>query len=267
MTVEELAQEIWSYKESLDVKKYKIKDPSIPIMYFGDYEAYLQSPLKIITVGLNPSHEEFPSKNQFKRFRGVENLYSKEKLIPEDTSKYLNSLNTYFRNQNYDWFDKFEPILNPMNASFYTGQSNTVLHTDFCSPLATNKGWSKNEKTTNSYLVKSLLRKGSEYWHRLVNILKPDVILVSIRNEYKRLIYQNQKLKWTTVLSFDKTTKGLLRKTPYKIQCSVIGFPNETAGLIVHGANNVVPFMITDEQKQVLGKKIYQMMTKKENEN
>ena len=30
---------------------------SIPILYFGDCEAYYQSPIKVVTVGLNPSRK------------------------------------------------------------------------------------------------------------------------------------------------------------------------------------------------------------------
>jgi hypothetical protein len=266
MTIEKLAQEIWSYKEALDVKKYKIKDPSIPIMYFGDYEAYQQSPLKIITVGLNPSHEEFPINNIFSRFRGAENLDSKEKLSPEDTSKYLNSLNTYFKNNSYKWFDSFEPILNPMNASFYHGKQNTALHTDFCSPLATIKAWSKYEKTTNPNVVRSLQRKGSEYWHKLVNLLQPHIILVSIREEYKRQIFRTQKPKWTKIITIDKTAKGLDRKKPYEIQCTVTKHPDKSACVIAFGANNVVPFMISTEQKQAFGNILFQLMTKEGDE-
>lgn len=36
-----------------------IVNPSIPILYFGDLDQYLKSPIKIITVGKNPSNNEF----------------------------------------------------------------------------------------------------------------------------------------------------------------------------------------------------------------
>lgn len=42
--------------------------PSVPIAWFGDLEAYLDSPLRVITVGLNPSRLEFPSPDPFFRF-------------------------------------------------------------------------------------------------------------------------------------------------------------------------------------------------------
>ncbi len=31
----------------------------IPILWFGDFEAYIKSPKKIITVSINPSNNEF----------------------------------------------------------------------------------------------------------------------------------------------------------------------------------------------------------------
>ncbi len=33
---------------------------AMPILYFGDLEAYVASPVRIVTVGLNPSQAEFP---------------------------------------------------------------------------------------------------------------------------------------------------------------------------------------------------------------
>lgn len=40
--------------------KAPITNPSIPVLYFGDLEVFKKSSIKIITVGLNPSHKEFP---------------------------------------------------------------------------------------------------------------------------------------------------------------------------------------------------------------
>lgn len=35
--------------------------PSAPIVFFGDSESYLHSDVRVLTAGLNPSCEEFPS--------------------------------------------------------------------------------------------------------------------------------------------------------------------------------------------------------------
>ncbi len=43
-------------------------DPSCPILYFGDTCRYFASPLRVATVGLNPSLAEFPSNDPYQRF-------------------------------------------------------------------------------------------------------------------------------------------------------------------------------------------------------
>jgi hypothetical protein len=174
-------------------------------------------------------------------------------------NQYLNSLNTYFDNEPYDWFNNFEPILNAMNTSFYAGHQNIALHTDLCSPLATTATWSEYEKTTPRILVNDILKKGCELWHKLVEILQPNVILVSIRDEYKRLIFRERNLEWSLIEVFAKTTKGFDRVTPYEVYASLTEILDYEACLIVYGANNVVPFMISNDQKRALGKKIYRL--------
>ena len=117
--------------------------PSIPILFFGDMDAYRQSKIRTLTVGLNPSSHEFPADSPFQRFplaRGIP---------ASDTDCYLNSLSAYFRAYPYrDWFSAFEPTLNGLGVSYYEGQPSTALHTDICSPVATDPTWSNlNEET------------------------------------------------------------------------------------------------------------------------
>ena len=35
--------------------------PAAPILFFGNLDAYRASLLRVLTVGLNPSHKEFPA--------------------------------------------------------------------------------------------------------------------------------------------------------------------------------------------------------------
>ena len=42
--------------------------PAVPILFFGDLPAYRSSPLRVLTVGLNPSLHEFPADAPFRRF-------------------------------------------------------------------------------------------------------------------------------------------------------------------------------------------------------
>ncbi len=42
--------------------------PAAPILFFGDLDAYRNSPLRVVTVGLNPSLKELPTDDPFRRF-------------------------------------------------------------------------------------------------------------------------------------------------------------------------------------------------------
>ena len=42
--------------------------PAVPILFFGDLDAFRASPLRVVTVGLNPSLHEFPTDEPFRRF-------------------------------------------------------------------------------------------------------------------------------------------------------------------------------------------------------
>src|SRR5215211_7469174 len=65
--MEPLIDEAWRlYRQTSDPCVVR---PSIPILYFGDLPRYAASPLKVITVALNPSHHEFPIYDRFARFR------------------------------------------------------------------------------------------------------------------------------------------------------------------------------------------------------
>ena len=41
--------------------------PAAPILFFGDLNAYRTSPVRVLTVGLNPSLHEFPVDEPFRR--------------------------------------------------------------------------------------------------------------------------------------------------------------------------------------------------------
>ena len=117
--------------------------PSIPILFFGDRSRYFRSPPRIITVALNPSRREFPEGDRFARFPKAVSVYPGilDGLGRED---YGAALNDYFRQRPYrSWFPWFDKVLRGMEASYYDGEVNTALHTDLCSPLATDPTWSR----------------------------------------------------------------------------------------------------------------------------
>jgi len=157
--------------------------PSLPILYFGNVSAYFKSEFKVITAALNPSAAEFKkSKNSnpsYLRFPEYDN--SIETL-------YL-SLNNYFKHLPYEkWFgipnfskSGFLPIMNGLGTCYYSGvQKNTAIHTDICSPLATNPTWSNLSSEQKTVLFKD----GFEIWKQLILELKPDLILMSLKKAH-----------------------------------------------------------------------------------
>ena len=42
--------------------------PGVPILFFGDLDAYMTSRPRVLTVGKNPSSKEFPAGERFQRF-------------------------------------------------------------------------------------------------------------------------------------------------------------------------------------------------------
>lgn len=65
--------------------------------------------------------------------------------VADKTDGYLASLDAYFRTAPYTgWFNpSFEPLLRGLGASYYEAAPSVALHTDLCSPLATDPTWSR----------------------------------------------------------------------------------------------------------------------------
>ena len=79
--------------------------PAAPILFFGQLDAFLASPLRVVTVGLNPSLHEFPAGRPFRRFLLAEGN--------REPFRYLDAMSAYFCADPYSaWFNAFEPLLN-----------------------------------------------------------------------------------------------------------------------------------------------------------
>lgn len=184
---------------ALEVNQFKtlnysnsIIPDSIPIVWFGDSEKYFASKLKIITVSLNPSDNEFKIKKT--------NPYSTKYRFPSYNGS-VNSLyisyNEYFNKTSYDsWFKaSFRSVLESFDASHYNNSTNTALHTDIGSAYATNPTWS-GLSNNDRQLLEPL---GSKSWHELMKILEPDIILFSASNSFEKKIRFPQIDKWTEI--------------------------------------------------------------------
>jgi hypothetical protein len=109
------------------------------------------------------------------------------------------------------WFSSFEPILNGMYSSFYSGKyKNRAIHTDICSPLATFPTWSK----LNSGEQAILFEEGFKIWKQLVEELQPDVMLASVPFELLKLLVNDNGEE---LISFNTKKDGTLRKKPYQV--------------------------------------------------
>ena len=227
--------------------KYKdnkvVVTPSLPILYFGDLDAYANSELKIITVGKNPSDNEFrlTKSDSFSFVRFLNWNENTRNLIP--------SLNPYFKDKPLSqWFSCFEPILNGMSSSYYhKEQPNTALHTDICSPLATEPTWSRLSKKTQN----DLFKEGFLIWKELIEELEPDIMLVSIpRALFKSVFKTNGK----ELVVFNYKKDGEPRKKPYVVKLYEYELNSTKKVKVVFGQAANKPFgTIHNKQKNKIG--------------
>ena len=183
-------------------------DPSIPILFFGDLEAYCKSELRVLTVGLNPSSSEFPKKAPFCRFPLADGITATEH------DRYLKALSAYFRTNPYTgWFSAFEPMLCGMGTSYYAGKPSTALHTDICSPVATDPTWSRLKRDYRD-IQAHMKSKGVPLWHKLMEALCPNVVVLSVAREHKARIQFKGLSEWKQVHLFSLKKDGTPSKEP-----------------------------------------------------
>ena len=205
--------------------------PSMPILFFGDLHAYFSSRVRVLSVGLNPSLHEFPTDSPFRRFPLAEGVTLRE---PEPYLDALSASRTrHFRTDPYrGWFSAFEPMLNGLGASFYEGKPSTALHTDLCSPVATDPTWSGLDPDEQ----KALEKEGGPLWHGLLEVLQPpncDAVCCVPPS----IAHPVQSLEWMEEFGcvvpighvFERTEAGALRKRPVEISarwCEIGGEPS-----------------------------------------
>ncbi len=205
----------------------------MPIMWFGDREAYENSATRVVTVSLNPSDREFkkvkedkPDSNfRFPDFNGTE-----ESMVK--------AYNNYFKNgTSYDsWFKpSYGTVLESFDASFYPNKArNTALHTDFCSSWATNPTWGLLPKEVKQ----KLLNAGIPQWHKLMEELTPDIILFSASPGIEQHIrFQSPSKDWKLV--------DVGAKRPLMIRQYQVGKKQSTVLFQVQGRK---PFLQTSRE-------------------
>ena len=220
--------------------------PAVPILFFGDLRAYCASVTRILTVGKNPSKEEFPEKSRFLRFRLAENVAA------DEPDAYLDALCAYFRadSQPYRrWFNSYEPFLNAVGASYYGAKHSTALHTDICSIVATDPTWRRLDPSQR----RALERDGVPLWHDLLNVLKPQVVVISVAKGHLDKIKFRPLSDWETVHIFDRTKDGSRRQTPVKVQGRRYEISGEPSLFVFVRAAEMPMGLLGDRQKHESG--------------
>lgn len=204
-----------------------------PILFFGDFDSYMASAVRVLTVAKNPSDQEFPQDDplhRFPRFTGNGN--------DRKPRRYTDAMSDYFREAPYaSWFGDFEHVLEGAGASYGDGAESTALHTDICSPVATHPTWTGLDRSER----RELQEYGVPLWHRLLTILNPHVVLLSFRREHLSSIEFTSLTGWRTIRRFKRTRDGKSRSVPYRLYANwyeVAGDPS----LFLFGQGAQKPF-------------------------
>ena len=91
-----LIREVWQRYHTADSSVGK---PAIPVPCFGDYKRYARSSWNVVSVGKNPSNNEFPAHDRFQRFASAQDLYPGI-LDGKFSAEYLAARNSSFRTGN-----------------------------------------------------------------------------------------------------------------------------------------------------------------------
>ena len=249
--LDDLVERAWRSFERAAALRSRVS-PAIPILFFGDLDAYRGSPLRVLTVGLNPSLEEFPDGERFLRFALAAELAS------GDRDRYLKTLAAYFRTNPYrNWFRHFEPLLSGMQASYYPGEASTALHTDICSPVATDPTWSRLGESDRAILEAD----GGPLWHALLDALEPHLVVLSVARRHLERITFDAPGGWRGIHAFERTGDGSPRSSPYEVSARWYRV-GPGRSLFVFCPAGRTPLTISNEQKRALGARVAEVWSR-----
>ncbi|MCL2114018.1 MAG: hypothetical protein FWH31_08710 [Streptococcaceae bacterium] len=191
--INEIGQEFEQLKNLPETAEVVVPD-SIPILWFGDLEAYEKSDLRVLTVSKNPSDAEF-GENQ--RFKNLSALTERAGSLSVNIEGYKSALNQYFRYNPSRWFNQLAKFLPIFNAS-YTGGKNVAVHVDLFTPIATHPVWPGLSKMQQEQFDSKLAK--------LVNVLQPDVLITSLSASNLRILLKSLGNEYTLI--FDKNEPG-----------------------------------------------------------
>ena len=172
---EELIQAfIDDFEAKKGLKCVKDAHAAFPIVWFGNAEEYFRSGRRVVTVGLNPSKNEFDPEER-PRFDRVD-LKS-----PDAAETLRGTLGRYFQGETWyrKWFGRFEAIANLAGASYMKEGTNRAIHIDAYSAIATEPTWSRLSAKDR----KAILRGGENLFRSLLDELKPKILLFTANQD------------------------------------------------------------------------------------
>ena len=184
-----------------------------PVLWFGNNTTTKE---KIVTIGANPSREEFLSENKFKAgqrllnegtFKYLEQNLNRFKILNESQNwidiidnkalqeEILTSYNNYFIKNPYKWFGKkssgqvlsynVEGFINALDSSFYEGDKRyQCLHIDLM-PFPTVSDFTTILKESEKHIFDNGWAK--EFLSKLVDEIDPKFMIVFGRTNFKYL--------------------------------------------------------------------------------
>ncbi|MGX2982042.1 hypothetical protein [Helicobacter sp. 23-1045] len=248
-------------QNDIELRPYLIKD-SLPILYFGDIEAYFKSKYKVITAAINPSSAEFfyddsAKMISFARFPQLARIDKEQVLSDKSALQYLSALNGYFQTGNdyRQWFNRTprNNLFAPFGASYYDNAPNRAIHTDTLSPFATFPKWSD----ISPRIQRRFSEVGIALWHELIAILEPDIIFMSLNKKYISHTDFYRTFRDYVVYA-DKKYNG----KSLKIQYGYIQLNTKTAHIFNESRTNQMPFnALGSKDSVILGAKIFERFT------
>lgn len=264
-----LIDDYWAeYKDKTqDIEKNKLKNGKyvsdyivgeIPIVWFGDFESYKKSELKVVTVGQNPSSIEFKDN----RFPGL----AKKNAIYNDAyrERLAKSYNEYFKKNPYlRWFDNgygqlFKLFSDDCSVSYgydknnerYRATKNIAIHIDYYSALATFPAWGRKDLPND---VRKILSENVDKLYRnLIRKLNPDVVLLHTKKKWSSLVVGTDRF---VKHEFYGRLKGKEKAKKHEVRSCV-----NDGKLYVWGPNYGVPWEWLDSMNDKNQAKFHQIL-------
>ena len=187
--------------------------PAAPVLFFGDLDAYQASPLRVVTVGLNPLAARVSSRRPFQRFPLLTGGST-----DREPNRYLDAMSAYFRSDPYGaWFSAFELLLRGQERATTRARRRrhstpTSVHPSPPTQRTANSARPivRASKPTAAALAHAGGSVAAAYGHAIGEERPPQRIRFAALDE------------WQTVHVFRRTGSGALRSRPYGGPCAIV---------------------------------------------